>query len=487
MHIIKNKLFFPHLALALSLLLTTLGVVLLPVNQTRQVALAADTTDVQSKDVNQLEPHLGYGIHIAPHGPFDIRLLDQLGMEWVKLYSEEQIPIFQDKLILYRLDLGYPSNWQAFRADMRRIGQRMAERGVMAIEIHNEPNLAIEWPGGINPVEYTQMLQAAYEEIKAVAPQIIVVSAGLAPTITTPDGRAMTDLDFARVMFENGAGNYFDAFGYHPYGFAYPPEQAPAYNRLNFRRAELMRQLMVEYGLASKPMWMTEFGWLRDPAEEGVACSDGHPAFRGFGWLRVDGRTQAEYIVRSFDYADKNWPWAGPMFLWNLNWSRMAPESLPQCSHMRWFSLLRPQGGTTVAFAAVADMPRRPAYFAPGQIPEILLPELTLVAYDDMTVAVGESCPATIRVGEFMVKNTGSAGSTFTATITPATGPHSPEITVSPEVAEADETVTIYADTTGLPAGQYVVFINVTTEIDGKRANRYIQAYILVTESFSDC
>src|SRR5690606_25588412 len=72
--------------------------------------------------------------------------------------------------------------------------------GVDAIEVHNEPNLAMEWPHGPNAWEYTQMLRVAYTAIKAADPSIIVVSGGLAPTITTQDRGAISDLDFAEEM-----------------------------------------------------------------------------------------------------------------------------------------------------------------------------------------------------------------------------------------------------------------------------------------------
>ncbi len=75
-----------------------------------------------------------------------------------------------------------------------------------------------------------------------------------------------------------------------------------------------------------------------------IACSDSDPDFAGFAWLRVSGQTQADYTVRAFDWADRHWPWAGPMFLWNLNWALYPPGISPLCSHMRWFSILRQQG-----------------------------------------------------------------------------------------------------------------------------------------------
>ena len=58
---------------------------------------------------------------------------------------------------------------------------------------------------------------------KKVAPDITIVSGGLAPT--TNSDRSVDDLTFAQQMFSAGAGSCFDAFGYHPYGYNQPPEE----------------------------------------------------------------------------------------------------------------------------------------------------------------------------------------------------------------------------------------------------------------------
>ncbi len=436
-------------------------------------------------------PHLGYGIHVAPHTSTDMSWLGRLNMEWVKVYTYGQAEAFKDtRNVLFRMDLSTPPDWEQFKRDIQARTRELDARGVDAIEVHNEPNLSIEWRDP-NAWEYTQLLRVTYTEIKATAPHIIVVSAGLAPTETTPDKQAISDIDFAREMFENDAGLYFDVFGYHNYGFASPPEEAPDRGSLNFRRAEIIRDLMVEYGLELKPMWVTEFGWLRNPAEDGfTGCNDGNPAFRGFGWLSVSGQTQADYIVRSYDYADKNWPWMGVMFLWNLNWSMIPPEALNVCSHMRFFSLLKANGEPTVAMDRVISMPRRPIPFTPGNPAPLLVvvdldPEMALVA-DEMTVEVGVTCPGIVQVGEFDVVNVGKGG-TFSASVAPAEAISGPNVTVSTEIANPGDSVTVYADTTGLDPAMYVIFINVRTELNGVRASQNLRGFVIVSESFGAC
>jgi hypothetical protein len=83
----------------------------------------------------------------------------------VKLYDEGQIGMFSGRRILFRMDLPWPDNWEAFRTSVRQRAANLAALGVDAIEVHNEPNLANEWPHGPNAWEYTQMLRVVYTEV----------------------------------------------------------------------------------------------------------------------------------------------------------------------------------------------------------------------------------------------------------------------------------------------------------------------------------
>ncbi|NJL95215.1 MAG: hypothetical protein HC915_16600 [Anaerolineae bacterium] len=418
-------------------------------------------------------PHLGYGIHLDPNVPVDPALVDVLGMDWVKLYADGQIPQFPNKRILFREDM----RW---REDLGSVEQHFASRaaqlwsqGVDAIEVHNEPNLWIEWePRLPNAREYTQILCAAYRGIKSTVPNMIVVSGGLAPTVTTPDLRAITDVDFARDMLAAGAGNCFDAFGYHPYGFNAPPEAAPSIGVLNFRRAELIHATLQEAGIFGKQIWLTEFGWLRDPAEDGVACSDADPEFAGFGWMRVDSNTQADFLVRAFGYADRNWEWAGPMFLWNLNFSMRADDiSLAACSHQRWFGLLRRDGSATLALERVAAMPKRYAQY---------LPTLTIYA-DEMTLETTPFCAGRQQVGSFQVANTGYPGS-FSAQIQPASAPFGPRVEVTPAQVQSGGAVAVFVDTSGLESGLYLLYINVRASIGGQDTLQNVRGFVIIQD-----
>jgi hypothetical protein len=282
------------------------------------------------------------GINVADYS--NMALPRDLGFGWVQVFNPPEYPIDGFK-ILYRVPLG-----DAISGSLEAVGvwadalealARDRQGVINAYSIGNEVNLSREWAGGQpDPLAYTRLLAIAYARIKQADPGALVISAGIAPTGGDGDG-FVDDLRYARAMFDAGALDVLDAYGFHPYGFAYEPERDPADPQakgLLFRRAEAHRKLMAEFGAADKQIWATEFGWLIDPAEEGSTCQ-----LQGMDWQRVSRNNQAKYVIRAYDYAAQNWPWMGPMFLWNLDFSR-SPLYPDPCEQMKWFSLLDAAG-----------------------------------------------------------------------------------------------------------------------------------------------
>ncbi len=420
-------------------------------------------------------PHLGYGVHVAPNTNVDHNLINALGMDWVKIYEPGQANGYPDKHVLYRMDLRWPTDWNAFKVDVANAARGLAGLHIDAVEIGNEPNLVNEWVHNPNAWEYVQMLRVAYTTIKSVNPNVIIVSAGLAPTLTTPDRTAVNDLDFADEMLGNGAAQWFDAFGYHPYGYNLPPEADPDKHELVFRRVERIRALMEKYGVY-KQVWLTEFGWLRDPAEDGVTCRDDDPEFKGFAWLRVSGEQQANYLVHAFQYADENWPWVGPMFVWNLNWHQQS--WLNMCNHQRWFSLLRLNGEQTVAFRKLQALERHYSDYRPRLE---LRPQ-------GMTAEVSLACLRRMPLGKFSIENTGYPIPT-PLTVQAANGTSPPFAEVTPDKARPGDTINVFINPIGLEQpGQYPVYINVkATAVDGRIVSQNIQGIVIATQTTVTC
>jgi len=135
------------------------------------------------------------------------------------------------------------------------------------IVVWNEPNTAFEWGGRPpDPAAYAALLQAAYPAIKAANPAAIILAAGLAPTTEPPEGgRGWNDLLYLQDLYKAGASDYFDALAAHAYGWQAPFAQPPDPGRVNFRRVELLRRVMEQYGDGDKAVYVTEAGWNDHP------------------------------------------------------------------------------------------------------------------------------------------------------------------------------------------------------------------------------
>jgi polysaccharide biosynthesis protein PslG len=218
----------------------------------------------------------------------------------------------------------------------------------VAYEIWNEPNTDIEW-GNLcpDPARYAGLLQAVYNPIKSADPSALVVGGA----VTTVGERLMPgchldDITFLEGMYQAGAAPYFDILSDHPYGFGSPPEADPSGggSRLNFRRAETHRALMVQYGDSAKQIWATEMGWALDPNLIGLG---GCPRE---WYMQYSPEQQADYLVRAHRWARSYWPWMGAMFVFNFDFAQ-APW-YDTCHPFRMWSVKdRPAQSALASFA----------------------------------------------------------------------------------------------------------------------------------------
>ena len=199
------------------------------------------------------------------------------------------------------------------------------------IIIWNEPNLSAEW--GFEPAQparYAKLLREVYPRVKAANPEMVVLAGALAPTLEATDSQVgMNDLDFLRELYALGAGAHFDALAAHTYGFLAEPEAPPAQQTLNFRRVELLREIMLAQGDGGKPVYITESGW------------NDHPRWQ----QAVRPSQRAAWTVRALQYADTRWDWLESLCIWALRY----PVDL-----RGW-----PDGYTLLT----ADFLRKPIYF----------------------------------------------------------------------------------------------------------------------------
>ncbi|HRE49049.1 MAG TPA: beta-galactosidase [Aggregatilineales bacterium] len=129
----------------------------------------------------------------------------------------------------------------------------------------NEPNLAFEWGyRSVTPAEYVDLLRAVYRAAHAANPSVIILGGALAPTVER-SANALDDRLFLEGLYAAGGGAYFDALAIHTYGFTRPALDPPAADRLNYRRYELLLEVMAANGDGEKPIYITESSWNDHP------------------------------------------------------------------------------------------------------------------------------------------------------------------------------------------------------------------------------
>ncbi len=194
---------------------------------------------------------------------------------------------------------------------------------VVAVIVGNEPNLSYEWGYRVTtPQDYVNLLQVVYSAVKTANPDILVLAGALAPTLE-PAGSpwGLNDLTYLTGMYEAGAARYFDGLAVHTYGLTFPATAEPAADLLNFRRVELIRQVMVEHGDSETSIYITETGW------------NDHPR-----WTRaVRPGQRIQYTLEAIEYAETNWPYVEMLALWAFRFPA------PSRSYMDYYTLVTPE------------------------------------------------------------------------------------------------------------------------------------------------
>lgn len=254
---------------------------------------------------------------------------------------------------------GPPADYAEFERFMGYLAGRYAGK-VTAYELWNEPNLRREWNGApLDPAALVELIRRGAAGARAADPAALIISAAPAVTGINDGVNAIDDRQYLRGMLAAGVAGIVDGIGAHPYGWANPPDARAAdpaqvttshNNHPSFFFADTMNDyqaLLAAAGVTDKPLWATEFGWA---TFEGLTTLTGEPASPppGVEWMNEIGEwKQAVYTLRAYEMA-QGWPWAGPLFLWNLNFTAALGVEFPEPG----YSLLR------------YDDSRRPVYRA---------------------------------------------------------------------------------------------------------------------------
>jgi hypothetical protein len=190
----------------------------------------------------------------------------------------------------------------AFANFAAQVAQRYRDR-VAAIEVFNEPNLALEWGTPIDPAGYARLLAAAYQRLKSIDPSIIVISAGLAPTRWNDWGAAVDDLKYLRAIADTLATSA-DCVGVHLNdGRSSPLAPGSAF-----------QQITNDYrAITGKPLCLTEFGV--------AAPLPGQTPPRGFEWsANTSDIDMARWLTEGFQWAQRHPGVYRLIVVWNLNY-----------------------------------------------------------------------------------------------------------------------------------------------------------------------
>ncbi|GJM42768.1 MAG: hypothetical protein DHS20C20_30500 [Ardenticatenaceae bacterium] len=273
--------------------------------------------------------------------------LEEAGMTWVKYQYKwpsgdtlENLSEIIDSahaegfkiLITVTGDMPYPAansiDYMAYIAFI----QEVAELGPDGIEVWNEMNIDFEWPAGqISPSAYVNnMLAPAYTAVKAIAPNILVVSGALAPTGFDNNTNAWSDARYLVGMENAGAANYLDCVGVHYNAGATSPSATsghPAdpgdrhYSWYFMPTLTLYRNAFS----GSRELCLTEFGYL---TAEGF---DGIPA--GFSWAaNTTLAQQAAWLAEATEIAKES-GYVQLAIVFNLDFIKYEVDSDPQAGY----------------------------------------------------------------------------------------------------------------------------------------------------------
>lgn len=126
----------------------------------------------------------------------------------------------------------------------------------IGIEIWNEPNDANYWGPGRGAPAYLELLKWGYHAVKDADPLMPVVLAGMNPHAKLPDGGDW--LAMLNRLYKNGAGNYSDVLGLHPY-----PSKAPVTDDV-MKKVQQAKDVRAA-NKAGGWIWVTEIGLATDP------------------------------------------------------------------------------------------------------------------------------------------------------------------------------------------------------------------------------
>ena len=146
-----------------------------------------------------------------------------------------------------------PADLALWRDYVRKVAERYDGR-ILHWEVWNEVSAENFWTGSNS--EMVDLERAARSVLKSVNQNNLVLS---------PSFQAAAFDKFDEYLSEGG-GRYSDIISYHFYALQYPPEEI-------VDRIDRVNGILKKHGLANKPLWNTEMGWLLANRDGGFGTS----------------------------------------------------------------------------------------------------------------------------------------------------------------------------------------------------------------------
>jgi hypothetical protein len=250
----------------------------------------------------------------------------------------------------------------------------------------------------------------------------------------------MNDLDYWNGLYDAGIKGNFDVASANAYGLDQPPDAEPGPRVLNFRRVELLREIMVNNGDGDKSIWLNEYAWNASP--------ESLPDEEKNYWRHVSEETQAQWTVQGVDYAREFWPWAGVISIWYF---RQVGDMLPEKAEY-YFRMVNPDFTTVPIYDAV----KADAMKYPGPVSQGVTPTPTLVPLETptSTVAPVESSPTLAPIDPTSTPAVAATVTSDVVVVTPTSGlTPSPGGTASPAATPAETPRPVPTEVAGSTGG----------------------------------
>jgi hypothetical protein len=293
---------------------------------------AADLANMKSIGLQWVRVDAGWSWIEPEAGNFDWAAMDQevQSIEAAGMHADliiDESPAWAVNSAAAGQQWGEPASASAYGTFAGQVAARYGPMGVKAYEIWNEENNQAFWYPAPNPSLYTAMLKDAYAAIKAVEPNSIVISGGLAPETDDSQGD-IAAVEYLQDMYADGAQGSFDALGDHTYCWPNLPDTFATWSAFSQmdQTTPSMRSVMEANGDGNKQIWITEMG----------APSAGSGG--------VGTAAQAEAVTQAVAAA-KSSPWIGAMFFYTYEDSASDPD---------YYGLLNADGSAKPAWSALA-------------------------------------------------------------------------------------------------------------------------------------